>query len=253
MPIENSFNNSKDNTDKNSDKSQGTTFNGSDKNNQNDKKGENESDKKESSHTSEVNVSTLQKRIDDSQEFISVLKNERQQDQERIKALEEDLKNRPSLEEIMEHVNQQSGNKDIIGPNEMINKALEAVDQKLSLREQQSIESTNIEKVSERLKQEFGNDVDKKVAEIAAENDMTFDEVFSLAKKNPKATYKLLGVKNEVPASNTNINSNGMNSLGLGANTSNKQERTDNIMDYTTDKKRVEFFQKRMEKGLSKL
>lgn len=204
--------------------------------------------------TQAIDVGTLQKRVNDSQQFIETLKSERAKDREELEALRAELAKRPSIDEVMEHINRQAGNKDNIDPNDLINKSVEAIESRLTAKEAENQRKANIKAVSDSLKAALGSDnLDSKVAKIAAENDMSFDDVFDLAERNPKAALKLLGVKTNQRSSSNGHNGD-INTQALYNNSGNNQnQQKTTIMDKRSDRDRVDYMNQRMNERLSQM
>jgi hypothetical protein len=204
----------------------------------------------------DVDVSVLQKRVNDSQEFISTLKTERATDRAELERLQEELARRPSMEEIMEHINKQAGtNQTTLDPDDLINKAVEATEARSAAKAQEAQRASNINAVAETLKSAFqGEDLDAKVKEIAAENDMSFDDVFDLASRNPKAALKVLGVS--APAKPTpNGHSGSINTRALDLQNGVRQDQAPqgHIMSHNNDRDRISYFKQRMDAGLKSI
>lgn len=204
------------------------------------------------SHQSDVDK--INKRLNDKDEFINKLKSETAEYRQSIDTLREELSKRPSLDEIMEHINQQTGsNPTTIDPDDLINRAVEATENRMSQKQVQQKTQDNIKSVSDILNKAFqGEDLDQKVATIAAENDMTFDEVFELAARNPKAALKILGIKTE-PRTGSTDSTGSINTAGFYQNTDRSKAPEGNILDKRNDRDRVDFFRKKMEEGLKQI
>lgn len=236
------------------------TFNAGDPGNQSDQQGssfsaqETDQDRSGTTETGEgksnqnqnVDVQKLMKRFEDSQAFIEQLKQERAED----RRLLEELQNRqtPDIDEIMEKVNQtRSADDNPVDPDVLVNQVYDKVNQTLSEKERAEKEKANINAVAQTLQKQFGDDVDSKVAEIAQENDMSFDDVFSMAKRSPKAVLKLLGV-------NSNSGQGSPTPSGGSVNTQSYSGRQEppqrNILSARTEKERVAILQEYYSKAL---
>ena len=161
----------------------------------------------------QVDYSKLQKRFEDSQNFIEQLKRERQEDRRLI----EELQSKPaySLEQIQELINKSraEGNDNSPDPEVLVKQVTERVNQTLTQKEVAQKEQANFNEVTQVLAAHYGQEIDAKVAEIAGEVGLSVAEVVALSKKNPKAVYKLLGISDKArPAtpSRTSVNTAGL-------------------------------------------
>lgn len=192
----------------------------------------------------------LVKRLNDSQDFIEQLKSETKTYREQIEELQGKVVNSPSVDEILEKLQDRKGGFDQIDPDEIVQRATQAFEQSMTAKQKAEQEQKNFESVSSVLSRQFGKEVDQKVAELAEENGMSFDEIVNMAKRSPKATLKLLGVKEE-PERGTPAPSRGsVNSLGLPSTP--QAPRKTNIAKLSTDKDRVAYFQTEMAERLKK-
>ena len=203
--------------------------------------------------TKNVDVNKLEKRLADSQQFIEVLKSERQSDRQKIEELEAKIQSAPTLDEIMEHINQNPSNTgDPVNPEDLVNKTVDAVQQQLSQTAQEEKEAQNIKEVSQILQSQFGDNVDTKVSELAANNDMSFDEIYDLARKKPKVALKLLGIEQEDASKTTPSPTSSLNSIAV-MNQPQDPPKRQTIMDMRTERDRVNYLQERMNQRLKEL
>jgi small-conductance mechanosensitive channel len=197
-----------------------------------------------------VDVAKLAKRLDDSQAFIETLKSERQADRELIQDLQSKLTSTPTVDEIMEQINQRStASNDNLDPDDLVNKAAEAVESRLNKAELDRKASENFNSVASALSEKFGEkEVDSKVRQLAQDNGMTFDQVVEMAKTSPKAVLKLLGVSSAEPTSSGDIPSGSINTGGVGYENTGENKPIGSIVNVTTDRGRVdmtaEYFKK---------
>lgn len=145
-------------------------------------------------------VEVLEKRLRDKDEFIETLKTERKQDGDKISNLESKLeelseKSR-NVEEVLERMNrndashQSSQGNDSTGltREEAMKLAEDLYEQKQSQQEYEA----NLRSVAPEVQKAYGAEkADAKIAEIARQNDMTFDEAFDLAGRKPNAFRRL--------------------------------------------------------------
>ena len=186
-----------------------------------------------------VDVSKLVKRVEDSQSFIETLKSERQADQQRIQDLESKLQNTPTVDQIMEQLDQRQGaSNDNLDTQDLVNKAVEQVQANLSQSKIAEQEQSNFTKVQSVLAKNFGDDIDSKVTELAAENGLTLSQVAEMAKKSPKATLKLLGITEQAPAPGS-IPQGSVNTAAFQG-TNNEPPKMRSIASANTDKERIE-------------
>lgn len=237
-----SFNTPGDTGNQGDNASQGASFGASQSSDQDSNGGD-----EGASKSGNVDVNKLIKRVDDSQQFIETLKAEGQSARETIAELTEKLSKAPTMEQIVEQINQQSSSQDQnVNIDDVVNRAVQGVTTNLNTQAAEEKANANFETVATKLAQEFGSEVDSKVTALAAENDMTLQEVIELSKKNPKAVYKLLNleVKN---ASSTSPSGGGTNTLGFDQNASGNQapEKAD-IMTIRTERGLVDATAKRM-------
>lgn len=199
-----------------------------------------------SNQNQSVDVNKLMKRLDDSQAFIEQLKQERAED----RRLLDELKNKqtPNIDEIMEKVNQaRSTDDNPVDPDVLVNQVYDKVNQSMTAKEQSQREEANVKSVAEVLQKQFGDDVDSQVAKLAQENDMTFDEVFAMAKRSPKAALKLLGVSGNVSQSSATPTGGSLNTQGYSQTPPAKQRH---IMSARTEKERVAILNEYYSKAL---
>ncbi len=111
----------------------------------------------------------------------------------------------------------------------------------------ETLKTNNFATVSEALTEKFGMvDVDKNVQAICAENDMTWDDMVDLARKNPKLAMKLCDVEVKTVAQPTTPTINYNAFMAQNQNTLEQPTKV-NVMDLRTDKDRVADFQRRMD------
>jgi hypothetical protein len=213
--------------------------------------------------SSGVDINTVVKRLNDSQAFIETLKSERAADRQaleeykrEIAALQAKVESTPKLDAILDEVSKRSsGRPDSINQDELVNKAAQAAVGQLERAKQEAVAKENLSQVSKALASKFGVEkVDSTVAELAAQAGMTFDDIFEMAKRSPKAVFKLLGVENAEASGRSGESSygNSVNSVGLPG-TQRQEAPTKNLMQARTEKERIDLFNKKMTEKLAKL
>lgn len=204
---------------------------------------------------SNIDVSKLQKRIDDSQRFIEQLKSESSQYRETIKQLTERMEKVPSLDAIMEQINQNGRSNDNLDPEDLVNKTLSTFEARQQERERAAKADDNFKQVASTLQKHFsGKDVDAEVRRLAQENDMSFEDVFDMAKRNPKAVYKVLGINvNSAPQGYDHSSGGTLNTYGVTSNQPPQEDKVPNLVKVRTEKERINLFSNYMEKELRKL
>lgn len=143
-------------------------------------------------------INKLNKRLQDKDEFIDTLKNERRSDestvqelQNKLSELEQKVQKSASIEEVMERMqNQQTGTNDTtnhVDPQELEEKLKSSV---LSEIEQQQLSKQYEQNFNDCFKaavEAYGNEkAGEEIRRLAGEYDMTIEEVDDLARKRPK-------------------------------------------------------------------
>jgi hypothetical protein len=204
-------------------------------------------------NSGDSDVQKLRKRLDDSQAFIDTLKSERQADRQVIDELQNKLKSVPTIDEILEQVNRSTGgDRQEIDQGELINKAAEIFESRLNAKEIKQKQDANFKEVSSALKEALGKDgLNEKVAQLAEENGMSFDDFVRMAETSPKAALKLAGV--EAPKPQRNPTESDVNTYAYDQNGTKQPIKRKHITDMTTERERVAYLNQRFkEKGLIK-
>lgn len=139
-----------------------------------------------------------QKRVDDSQEYIKQLKAERDAALEaanRAKKVDDVFS---ALTEEPKGQQQEREVRASIDPEELLSKAEQRVLARLQADAAKKASEDNLAKVQSELTKMFGDDVDNKAKEVAAESDLTLAELQELAKQKPQMVLKMF--KAEVKA-----------------------------------------------------
>lgn len=146
-------------------------------------------------HSLEYQVSMMQKRLNDKDEFIKTLEEENRNTREMYASLDERMQNLTKIEEVLNNQNtaQDVGNQDSTGLDEdaLVGKVIENLNQKQTEEKMQA----NFEAAKQRLQSEFGTHVEEKVTEAAQANGVTYDDMVEMARKSPQAFYKLVGLE----------------------------------------------------------
>lgn len=155
----------------------------------------------------------LSKRVDDSQAYIKeqakVLAAQAQVI-EKYASIEERLK------ELQVGTQQQTdveATTPSIDPEKLLAQAEERIEQKLALKEAEKTKQANWKAVTTELTNRYGDKVDEVVRELAADNDMTFDEAVALAQNKPKIFLNLFpkNTNTATRSSTSSVRSEGFN------------------------------------------
>lgn len=193
-----------------------------------------------------ASIQKILKRLDDKDAFIEQLKSETAE-------LRAQLNKRPNvdIDEVVEKVNQsRSTNDNVVDADELVNKVYQQYTEKMTAKQKEEVETSNFTQVQQTLHKHFGKeDVDAKVQELASQSGLDIDQVIALAKRSPKAVYKLLGVSESVAPPVTpfqgSTNTNGYNVT--------PPVKTPHIMSVRTDRERVALFKQKMDAGLANI
>lgn len=142
----------------------------------------------------EYQVQVMQKRLNDKDEFINQLKDENQQTREMYATLEERMQNLSQIEEVLNNRNNQqdvSNQETSLDEDALVGKVIE----NLNKKETEQLMKANFEEAKKRLQEEFGEHVEDKVSQAAQANGIAYDDMVEMAKKSPKAFYKLVGLE----------------------------------------------------------
>jgi len=139
------------------------------------------------------------KKLAHADSHIETLTAERQADRTRLEQLEEQVGRASKVEDVLKALAGGEGEPD---PNEPAQPAQQQpqevdldskLDELLNKREAAKREESNWNEVTGKLASVFGSKTNEKVAEVAAENDMTLEEAQAFARSKPKAFLKLFG------------------------------------------------------------
>lgn len=133
----------------------------------------------------------LQKRDEHAQQHISKLEDENKLFREKLDALEERVNAATDLDSVL--------TKDDLDKDSLVSETADRIMAQMDADKQKATKDSNFKQVSESLTQRYGDKVDDKVAEVAASNGMTFDEVVELSRTKPQLVMNLFGT--QAPAS----------------------------------------------------
>lgn len=159
----------------------------------------------------------LSKRVDDGQAYIK----------EQAKILEAQAKVIEKYANIEERIKELQAAKDKeqttdgenttsqIDPEQLLKQAEERIEQKLALKEAEKFKQDNWTLVTTELTNRYGDKVDEVVKQLAAENDMTFEEAIALAKNKPKIFLNLFPKSTSTPtrSSTSSVRTEGFNQV----------------------------------------
>ena len=192
-------------------------------------------------------MDVMQKRIGDKDNFIDTLKGENQTLREKMADIDARLESMGSVEDALARIGEaKKSNQDTTLDEEtLVSKVLG----KMQAKSDSEKADANFQMVSATLTKTYGADqVDTIVRKAAAENGLTFDDMFALAKKSPKALYSMVGIKQSSSASNPSQSTN------VGYNSDN-QNRDQKLADFSKLRREnpKEFYKPEMQKQFREL
>lgn len=192
-------------------------------------------------------LASLQKRDTNAQTHITTLETETAELKTQMESMQVKLDKAADVEDLLR---QQEGNQ--VNLDDLTDQAAKRVTDALDAKASKAKADSNFDAVSTALTASFGDKTDEAVNKACAENDMTFDEMVELSRKNPKLALKLckVEVKPDQQPSSTTINTSAL------LNNFQQQEQipaTVNVMELRTDRERVADFNRRMEAKLKEL
>lgn len=145
----------------------------------------------------EYQLQMLQKRLNDKDQFIETLKQEKQSVMEKYASLEERAKSIGDIEEVLKGASQAASNQNnSLDEDALVGKVIENLKQV----ETQATMQQNYEKAINRLIEEFGQQhVEAKVQAAAQSKGLQVSDMVEMAKKSPEAFYALVGVQEKRP------------------------------------------------------
>lgn len=165
-------------------------------------------------------MDVMQKRIGDKDVFIDTLQGENQTLREKMADIEAKLESMGSVEDALARMDKaKNSNQDTTLDEEtLVSKVLG----KMQANTEKEKAEANFKSVSATLTKTYGADkVDEIVRKTAAENGLSFDDMFSLAKKSPQAVFRMMGIKQLTGTSNPSQSTN----VGYGSDNQNKEQR----------------------------
>lgn len=192
-------------------------------------------------------LASLQKRDTNAQTHITTLETETAELKTQMESLQAKLDRAADVEDLLR---QNEGTP--VDLDTLTDQAAAKVAAKLDAKANAAIADDNFDSVAAALTASFGDKTDEAVKVACQENDMSFDDMVELSRKNPKLALKLCNVevKPDQQPSQTTINTSAM--------LNNLQQHqappaTVNVMELRTDKERVNDFNRRMEAKLKEL
>lgn len=145
-------------------------------------------------HSPEYQLSILQKRLQDKDEFINTLKEEGQSYREMVAQMDERLKNMEQISEVLNKSGQEQdvSNQDTnLDEDALVGKVIE----NLSKQEAEKRMEANWNTVVSTVEDKFGKQyVNEKVKQAADANGLSVSDMKETARKSPQAFYKLMGL-----------------------------------------------------------
>ena len=240
----NSFNQSADQSAQNQDlDGQGSEFA-----NQGNGDNQNQDENNGNPQLSAEDLVALQKRDTHAQEHIQRLEDEASARKTEMDALQVKLDRAADVDELLR--NRDSGT--ALDADEVVAKAAQSVRDSLLADTAKERSDANFDQVSTALTEKYGDKTDDAVKLACKENDMSWDEMISLSKKNPKLAMKLCDVKVHVeraPAGGST------NTLGVLEQQGNQYQQAApvKLMELRTDKSRVNNYTQRLDAKLKEL
>lgn len=136
------------------------------------------------------------KKLEHADTHIETLVAEREADQSRLSALEEAVGKANKIEDVLKALSgkEEPENKEPAPADKGNEVDLDTLlEQKLAQRDAARAAESNWKHVTGELAKAFGSKTNEKVAEVAADHDMTLEEAQTFAKSKPKAFLKLFG------------------------------------------------------------
>lgn len=155
----------------------------------------------------------LSKRVDDSQAFIK-------EQQKVLDAQAKVIEKYAGIEDRLKELNlDQQQKTDVedtkpsIDPEKLLAQAEERIELKLAQKEVERTKQANWKAVTTELTNRYGDKVDEVVKELAAENDMSFEEAIALAQNKPKIFLNLFPKQSNsaTRSSTSSVRSEGFN------------------------------------------
>jgi predicted nucleic acid-binding Zn-ribbon protein len=144
-------------------------------------------------------LNALQKRDENAQTHIPQLEGENEQLRTKVAELETNLASATALDDVLKHLDKdkEGGNTEVIDPDELAAK----VEDRLQRKAQEKVYQDNWDGVVTNLTESFGKfeDADVAIQAKCAELGMAVSEATELARKSPKAFYKIFEMEQASP------------------------------------------------------
>ena len=191
-------------------------------------------------------LAALQKKSEHAQTHISTLEAEAIEAKAEMVKMQERLDQAAKVEDLLKEKGDST-----VDVDDLTNKTLKAVTDAMEAKEIAAKADSNFDIVSNTLTEKYGDKVDEAVKTAAVENDMSFDDMVNLARKNPKLALKLCNVEvqREAPPSQGSINPSAVFNQHQGEG----QRPTVNVTELRTDRARVDNWNARMDAYLKTL
>lgn len=178
-------------------------------------------------------VSALVKKSEHAQNHIQTLEQENAQFKTQLADMQDKLKTAVSVEELLQ------GQKEVqdIDVDALTASVAAKVSGDLASQQATKVADDNWSTVTESLTKAFGDKTDEMVKKACMENDMSWDDMIEVAKKNPRLALKLCEVK--VDHSATPSPTSSINTQALPGSLQPQEPTKVNVMDLRTDSARV--------------
>lgn len=170
--------------------------------NDTDHSADNNGDSNPDTRSPEYQLSVLQKRMQDKDDFINTLKDEGQSYREMVAQMDERLKNMETISEVLKKSGKEqdvSNQATDLDEDALVGKVIE----NLSKQKAKEAMDSNWETVVSKVEEQFGKQyVNEKVKEAADLNGLSVSDMKETARKSPQAFYKLMnldGTQRTVP------------------------------------------------------
>ncbi len=190
-------------------------------------------------------LAALNKRDEHAQTHITTLESEATDLKAQMVEMQAKLDKAASVESLLEERDNQSQ----LTAEEVATKAAALVNDSLTAQGVKAQADANFSDVSTALTEKFGDKTDEAVKTACEENNMTWEDMVDLSKKNPKLAMKLCNVE-QAPNAQAMRPSNNTSAL---QNNNQQAPARKNVMELRTDRERVANFQDRMAERIKEL
>jgi len=162
--------------------------------NDTDHSSDNNDDSNVDTRSPEYQLSVLQKRLQDKDDFINTLKEEGQSYREMVAQMDERLKNMESISEVLKKSGKEQdvSNQDTnLDEDALVGKVIENLSKQKAEEQMQANWNTVVATVEEKFGKQY---VNEKVKEAAAANGLSVSDMKETARKSPQAFYKLMNL-----------------------------------------------------------